>query len=207
VPSTPGAGLLVYRLAQGGVEVLLFHRARLRPVTGGQELLYIPTWELDPPPAAAPGRAGLPFDSRPRVKQRVVARRSMDQLLQLACANFVGLTGLQPAGPFLPLGGVKMRLHRVVYVWACSVEAPGPQGPPGAVLSSPPAARGATSPSPSQDPTPAVAFTPEYTGASAGHASYAGAEFLRLAEARALVEPQQRRFLDQLEGLLARPKV
>lgn len=206
MPSTPGAGLLVYRLAQEGVEVLLFRRVRLRPVARGQEPLHIPTWELDPPPAATPGQAGLPFDSRPRVRQRVVARRSLDQLLQLACANFVGLTGLQPAGPFLPLGGVKMRLHRVVYVWACSVEAPGPEDPPGATPLPPPqAARGATSPS--QGLTPAVASGPGPGVLPAGGSPYAGAEFLRLAEARARVEPQQRRFLDQLEGLLARPKV
>jgi hypothetical protein len=205
VPTTPGAGLLVYRLAQGGVEVLLFRRARLRPVVGGHEPLHIPTWELDPLPAAAPDRAGLPFDSRPRVKQRVVARRSLDQLLQLARGNFAALTGLQPAGPFLPLGGVKMRLHRVVYVWACSVEAPGSEGPPVAAPSPlPQTTRDSTSPS--QDPTPAVALGPEPAGASAGHISYAAAEFLKLAEARALVEPQQRRFLDQLEGLLARPQ-
>jgi hypothetical protein len=199
LPSTPGAGLLVYRLGLTGVEVLLFRRARLRPAAGERELLHIPTWELDPPtgPGAAPGRAGLPFESRPRVKQRVVAGRSLDQLRELAQRNFAVLTGLEPDGPFLPLGGVKMRLHRVVYVWACSVAgAPEPE-----------ASTGALSPSSAGDSCGQAAggLNREWAAAQPAHGPYTGAEFLELAEARARIEPQQRRFLDQLEGLLARP--
>lgn len=139
--------------------MLLFRRARFRPAAGGRESLHVPLWELGPPAGAgAPAdRAGLPFDSRQPVKQRVIAERSLDRLLEQARCGFTELTGLELAGPFLPLGGVKMRLHRVVYVWACEAN---------------------------EAPTLADAF------------------FLPLAEARALVEPQQRRFLDQLEGLL-----
>jgi predicted NUDIX family NTP pyrophosphohydrolase len=195
MPFTPGAGLLVYRLGQGGVEVLLFRRARLRPAAGKREPLHIPTWELDPPadPGAAQGRAGLPFDPRPRVKQRLVARRSLDQLLELARRNFAVLTGLEPDGPFLPLGGVKMRLHRVVYVWACAVVvAPEPDASAGALSLSP--AGGSAGDLERESPAASPAASP-----------HAGGEFLRFTEARARVEPQQRRFLDQLEGLLARP--
>ena len=191
MPSTPNAGLLAYRFAGGGAEVMLFRRARLRPAAGVHEPLHIPTWALDPPAGlgAAPGRAGLPFDSRPRVKQRVVARRSQDQLLELAQRHFALLTGLEPPGPFLPLGGVKMRLHRVVYVWACSVsEAPEPD-----TLAVGPSRSSAGGPERGSAVDP---FT---------RSLFIGAEFLGLAEARVLIEPQQRRFLDQLEGLLARP--
>jgi predicted NUDIX family NTP pyrophosphohydrolase len=199
MPSTPGAGLLVYRLGSGGVEVLLFRRARLRPAAGAREPLHIPTWELDPPtgPGVAPGRVGLPFDSRPRVKQRVVARRSLDQLRELAQRNFAVLTGLEPDGPFLALGGVKMRLHRVVYVWACTV----------APASDPEASAGAGSPSLTGNSVGQAAGGPhrEWAAAQPARSPYAAGEFLQLAEARARVEPQQRRFLDQLEGLLARP--
>jgi predicted NUDIX family NTP pyrophosphohydrolase len=199
MPSTPGAGLLVYRLGLSGVEVLLFHRARLRPAAGEREPLHIPTWELDPPtgPSAAPGRAGLPFESRPRVKHRVIARRSLDQLRELAQRNFAVLTGLEPDGPFLPLGGVKMRLHRVVYVWACVL----------AAVPEPEASAGVLSPSPAGDSVGQAAGGPnrEWAAAQPARSPYAGGEFLQLAEARARVEPQQRRFLDQLEGLLARP--
>ena len=195
MPSTPGAGLLVYRAGRDGTEVLLFRRARLRPAAGGREPLHIPTWELDLPTGtgAAPGRADLPFDARPRVKQRVVAERSLDQLLELARRNFAALTGLEPPGPFLPLGGVKMRLHRVVYAWACLVP----------VAPEPKTSLGALSRSPAGDP----ARDPDRGSTTVRPACspYAGAEFLPLAEARARVEPQQRRFLDQLEGLLDRP--
>ena len=171
---------------------MLFRRARLRPAVAAHEPLHIPTWALDPPVGlgAAPGRAGLPFDSRPRVKQRVVARRSQDQLLELAQRHFALLTGLEPPGPFLPLGGVKLRLHRVVYVWACAVsEAPELEtlGTADPSLSSVGGAERGSAVGPS------------------ARSPFTGAEFLGLAEARVLIEPQQRRFLDQLEGLLARP--
>jgi hypothetical protein len=197
MPSTPGAGLLAYRLGEGGAAVLLFRRTRLRHAAGAHDPLQIPTWELDPPtgPGAAP-HVGLPFDSRPRVKQRVVAQRSLDQLLELARRDFALLTGLEPPGPFLPLGGAKMRLHRVVYVWACAVaEAPRPD---------------TLVAGPGRWPAAGTTGDPEHgPGGLASVLSvrrpYIGAEFLLLAEARALIEPQQRRFLDQLEGLLARP--
>jgi hypothetical protein len=139
------------------------------------------------------GRADLRFESRPRVKQRVVAKHSLDTLLDHACHNFAALTGLQPPGPFLPLGGVKMRLHRVVYVWACAMtEAPAPAAPAGAHREQ------ATGISAGATESEAALVRPV-------RMAYGDAEFLPLAEARALIEPQERRFLDQLEGLLARP--
>jgi predicted NUDIX family NTP pyrophosphohydrolase len=82
----------------------------------------------------------------------------MDGLLDRARASFAALTGVEPPGPFLPLGGVKMRRHRIVYVWGS-------------------------------------ACRPDAAPAGAGR-------FLPLDEARAAIEPQQRRFLDQLAVLV-----
>ena len=167
MPSVPGAGLLVYRRREesGGSASV---PARPPEADGRRaHTAPIPVWELRPPADAdAPAaRAGLPFETRRNVKQRVVAERSLDRLLEHARRSFTALTKLEPPGPFLPLGGVKMRLHRVVYVWAC-----------------------------------------EMSGAPADPAG-SDVAFLPLSEARALIEPQQRRFLDQLEGLLSRPGV
>ena len=158
------------------------------PGPAGADLLSIPVWELGRPQGVAQpaSPAGLPFDSRPRVKQRVVAKRSLEQLLERAREGFAALTGLRPPGPFLPLGGVKMRLHRVVYVWACDTTEAAP------VLLA--AERGS--------PVAAVSSPEDGMAPSPGHAAYAGAGFLPLDEARVAIDPQQRRFLDQLEGLL-----
>ena len=127
------------------------------------------------------------------MKQRAIAQRSLEQLLDHARSGFAALTGREALGPFLPLGGVKMRLHRVVYVWACeTAEAPAPIIPAGAGRASAAATSAAT-----------LGDGPALRGAS--RVPFGDAEFLPLAEARSLIEPQQRRFLDQLEGLLTGP--
>jgi predicted NUDIX family NTP pyrophosphohydrolase len=177
VPSVLSSGLLLYRVGEAGhpadgpsgeetaargtrLEVLLFPRAGTSGAAVAKHVvLRIPVWELEPPGEARPAsRAGQSFSPRPRgEKPRLTAQRTMDRLLDRARVSFAAITGVEPPGPFLPLGGVKMRRHRIVYVWGC-------------------ACRPDTAP--------------------------AAARFLPLDEARAGIEPQQRRFLDQLAVLV-----
>jgi hypothetical protein len=179
MPSVPSSGLLPYRLRErldpvaggdgeeaaapaGGLEVLLLPRAAAPVNEISSEVAFeIPVWRLEPAnEAAQTSRAGQAFAPRPRdEKPRLTAQRTMDELLEQARVSFAALTGVEPPGPFLPLGGVKMRRHRIVYVWGCAC-------------------------SPAAVP--------------------AAGRFLPLAEARARIEPQQRRFLDQLAVLVGR---
>ena len=158
MPSLPAAGLLLYRVAAPGrLEVLLFPRGAATGTPSSGKLLEIPCWEL---PSALPepaSRAGLPYEPRRREKPRLTAKRTMDRLLVTARESFAALTGFDPGGPFTALGGVKMRGHRIVYVWACPCGDPGPAG---------------------------------------------GGRFVALETARAAIEPQQRRFVDQLAVLI-----
>ncbi len=166
MPTLPGSGLLLYRCrpaadaSSGGeqvIDVLLFPRGAATGTPSSGKLLEIPWWELPsslPEPAS---RAGLPYEPRRREKPRLTARRTMDRLLEQARSSFNLLTGFETSPPFLPLGGVKMRGHRIVYVWGCAC-------PPGT--------------------------TPGGPG-----------RFVPLDQARDVIEPQQRHFLEQLEVL------
>jgi hypothetical protein len=179
VPAVPSSGLLLYRAGEsldpvagrdgeetaaraGGLEVLLLPRGAAAGDPNSADVRFeIPSWPLGPAVDDAPeSRAGRSFTPRPPgEKPRLTAQRTMDELLRQARVSFAVLTGVEPPGPFLPLGGVKMRRHRIVYVWGCVC---GPADAP------------------------------------------AAGRFLPLAEARARIEPQQRRFLDQLAVLVGR---
>jgi hypothetical protein len=159
VPTLPAAGLLLGRVAAPGrLEVLLFPRGAATGTPSSGKLLEIPCWELPSAPPEPASRAGLPYEPRRREKPRLTARRTMDRLLVTARESFAALTGFDPSGPFTALGGVKLRGHRIVYVWGC----------PG--------------------------------GSDAGPAG--GGRFVELEKARAVIEPQQRRFVDQLAVLI-----
>jgi hypothetical protein len=141
------------------LEVLLFPRGAATGATTSDRVLEIPCWQLPPSLPQPASRAGLPFEPRPREKPRLTAKRTMGNLLEQARTSFAAFSGLCPNGPFLPLGGVKMRGHRIAYMWACDGE-----------------------------------------GLAA---SSAGGRYVPLSKARSMIEPQQRRFLDQLVGLVA----
>jgi predicted NUDIX family NTP pyrophosphohydrolase len=159
VPTLPAAGLLLYRADPGGgLEVLLFPRGAATGTPSSGKFLEIPCWELPSTLPVPASRAGVPYEPRRREKPRLTAQRTMDRLLVAAHDSFAALTGFDPPGPFTPLGGVKTRGHRIVYVWACPC---GPEAAPGG-----------------------------------------GGRFAALDEARAVVDPQQRRFVDQLGVLV-----
>lgn len=159
MPTLPAAGLLLYRVAAPGrLEVLLFPRGAATGTPSSGKLLEIPCWELPTALSEPVSRAGLPYEPRRREKPRLTAGRTMDRLLITARESFGALTGFEAPGPFTPLGGVKMRGHRVVYAWACPCE-----------------------------PEDALA---------------GGGRFVALETARAAIEPQQRRFVDQLGVLV-----
>ena len=89
------AGILLYRLAPGGPEVLLAHPGG--PYFAGQD---VGIWGL-PKGLADPG----------------------EDLLAAARREFAEETGLVPQGPYLPLGQVTLRSGKVVHAWACRGDA------------------------------------------------------------------------------------
>lgn len=95
MPKAVSAGLLMYRVREeqtgaSRLEVLLAH-------PGGPYFVRkdIGAWGI-PKGAVEPG----------------------EDLFVAAQREFTEETGLMPAPPFLPLGGVKYRNHKVVYAWA-----------------------------------------------------------------------------------------
>jgi len=155
----PAAGLLLYRVvAPGRLEVLLFPRGAATGTPSSGRFLEIPCWALPSSLPEQASRAGRPYEPRRREKPRLTAKRTMDRLLITARESFGALTGFAAPGPFTPLGGVKMRGHRIVYAWACPC---GRDAAPGG-----------------------------------------GGRFVALDTARTLIEPQQRRFVDQLGVLV-----
>ncbi len=84
------AGILLYRLAPAGIEVLLAHPGG--PIFAGQDAGI---WGL-PKGLADPG----------------------EDLLAAAQREFAEETGVTPQGPFLPLGQVTLKSGKVVHAWA-----------------------------------------------------------------------------------------
>ena len=115
--------------------------------------------------------------------------RSGEEPLAAAKRALAQLNGVPvPSGPFLTLGAVKQHHHRIIQVWACEIPAEvrgAVYGPPGAEqpAGTRPAAqgRGATPP----------------LGAVQRHGVFP------LDAARSAIVRGQRRFLDELEYLLA----
>lgn len=89
-PSTPSAGLLLYRRARGGLEVFLAH-------PGG------PFW--------------LKRDAGAWTIPKGVAEQG-ESTLDAACREFEEETGIHPVGPFLPLGSIRQKAGKLVYAWA-----------------------------------------------------------------------------------------
>jgi predicted NUDIX family NTP pyrophosphohydrolase len=84
------AGLLLYRRAQGGLEVLLAH-------PGG------PFWR--------DREAGAWTIPKGMVNEG-------EDLLDAARREFAEETGITPAGPYLPLGSIRQKGGKVVHAWA-----------------------------------------------------------------------------------------
>ncbi len=89
-PSTPSAGLLLYRRAPGRLEVFLAH-------PGG------PFWQNR--------------DAGAWTIPKGVAEEGEDTLAA-ACREFEEETGVLPIGPFLPLGSIRQKAGKLVHAWA-----------------------------------------------------------------------------------------
>ena len=89
-PSTPSAGLLLYRRSLGGLEVFLAH-------PGG------PFW--------------LKRDAGAWTIPKGVAEPGED-ILAAACREFEEETGIHPVGPFLSLGSIRQKAGKLVHAWA-----------------------------------------------------------------------------------------
>lgn len=92
-------------------------------------------------------------------------------------------TGYEPEGPFVPLGGVKYKNHKVVYAWAVEGDF---------------------------DPADLTSNTfrmiwPPHSGAVVDVPEVDRAGWFGLPSARAAVVPSQRRFIDDLEALAGSP--
>lgn len=92
------AGLVLFRRRPGGLEVLLVHPGGPYYDKKDQGVWSIPKGEVEPG----------------------------EDLLATAQREFFEETGFRPQGPYLPLGGVKYRNHKIVHAWAfegdCSPE-------------------------------------------------------------------------------------
>jgi predicted NUDIX family NTP pyrophosphohydrolase len=109
-----------------------------------------------------------------------VASAGNAHLLAVARREVCEETGLQPAGPFLPLGGVKAHQHKLIYAWAVEHDC---------------------------DPTAITSNTftiewPPRSGKQAHYPEVDRARWFDLAQARAAVVPAQRRFVDDLPAVV-----
>jgi predicted NUDIX family NTP pyrophosphohydrolase len=84
------AGLLMYRLEQGTLEVLLVHPGGPFWARKDQGAWFLPKGELEP-------------DEDP---------------LSAARREFAEETGVEPHGPFAPLGNIRQKSGKVVLAWA-----------------------------------------------------------------------------------------
>ena len=84
------AGLLLFRRSAAGVEVLLAHPGG--PFWSGRDEA---AWTIP---------KGVPDED--------------EELLAAACREFREETGIEPVGPFLPLGEVRQKAGKVVHAWA-----------------------------------------------------------------------------------------
>ena len=90
MPKVVSAGLLMYRVREEHLEVLLAHPGGPYFVRKDDGVWSLPKGEVDPG----------------------------EDLLDAARREFFEETGLAPHGPYLPLGAVKYRNHKVVHAWA-----------------------------------------------------------------------------------------
>ena len=90
MPKVVSAGLLMYRVREEHLEVLLAHPGGPYFVRKDDGVWSLPKGEVDPG----------------------------EDLLDAARREFFEETGLAPHAPYLPLGAVKYRNHKVVHAWA-----------------------------------------------------------------------------------------
>ncbi|MBM3147026.1 MAG: hypothetical protein FJ000_03920 [Actinobacteria bacterium] len=118
MPSAPGAGLLVFcRATAPAVELLLLSGSSA--ATRGA--YRVPSWEHERGVPAGPA-SEVPIEERLRRRSHA-SGPSPDELLETARTGCVRDFGWRPEAPFLALGGVKQHRHRLLYVWACEVDA------------------------------------------------------------------------------------
>jgi predicted NUDIX family NTP pyrophosphohydrolase len=169
------AGLLLYRWhrdAETGerrLEVLLVHPGG--PYWAKKDA---GAWSI-PKGEAEPDELGPAPTTVPASKAR--NRASGVDLLAVARREVREETGLEPAGPFQPLGGVKAHHHKLIYAWAVEHECD-----PAAIVSN--------------------AFAIEWPPRSGKQAEFPEvdrAAWFDLPAAREAIVPVQRRFIDDLE--------
>jgi predicted NUDIX family NTP pyrophosphohydrolase len=159
-------------LATGGdvprVEVLLVHPGG--PYWASKDA---GAWSI-PKGEAEPGELGPTAPTATAAKAR--NRAAGIDLLQVALREVKEETGLEPEGPFQPLGGVKAHHHKLIYAWAVEYDCDAT-----AIASN--------------------AFRIEWPPRSGRQAEFPEvdrAEWFDLASARDAIVPSQRRFIDDL---------
>ena len=173
------AGLLLYRRAAGPgaggrrVEVLLVHPGG--PYWAGKDA---GAWSI-PKGLAEPHELGPEPATATAAKAR--NRAAAADLLAVALREVREETGLEPEGPFRPLGGVKAQRHKLIFAWAVEHDCDAT-----AITSN--------------------TFTMEWpprSGKTAEFPEVDRAAWFDLAAAREAIVPAQRRFLDDLAVVAA----
>lgn len=153
MPPRISAGLLMYRVGEEHlVEVLLAHPGGPYYAKKDAGVWSIPKGEVDPG----------------------------EDVFAAAQREFTEETSLTPHGPYVPLGGVKYKNHKLVYAWAFEGDCD-----PAALTS--------------------VTFDLEWPPRSGRLQAVPEVDrwaFFGLASAREAILPAQRRFVDELGGLL-----
>jgi len=162
MPKKVSAGLLLYRRAEEPdgsrrLEVLLVHPGGPYFAKKDAGAWSIPKGEAEPDEQA-----------------------HGTDLLAVALREVREETGLEPPGPFQPLGGIKAHQHKIVYAWAAEHDC---------------------------DPAAIVSNTfplewPPRSGKTAAFPEVDRAAFFDLAAAREAIVPAQRRFVDELEAIV-----
>lgn len=147
------AGLVLFRRRSAGLEVLLVHPGGPYYIKKDRGVWSIPKGEVE---------VG-------------------EDLLAAAQREFFEETGFAPHGPYLPLGGVKYRNHKIVYAWACEGDC---------------------------NPEEMISFPfalewPPRSGVMREFPEADRAAFFALADARDVILPAQRRFIDDLPAVAA----
>jgi predicted NUDIX family NTP pyrophosphohydrolase len=175
---TVSAGLLLYRRAltdeaERRLEVLLVHPGGPYWARKDAGAWSIPKGEAEPDelgPAPATVTAGKARNRAAGADLLAVARREVREE-----------TGLEPQGPFQPLGGVKAHHHKLIYAWAVEHDCD-----PAVIVSN--------------------AFAIEWPPRSGKRAEFPEVDRARwfdLPSAREAIVPAQRRFIDDLEIVAA----
>ncbi len=169
------AGLLLYRrrgapeLGERRLEVLLVHPGG--PYWAKKDA---GAWSI-PKGEAEPGELGPAPATVTAAKAR--NRAAGVDLLAVALREVKEETGLEPEGPYQPLGGVKAHHHKLIYAWAVEHDCD-----PMAIVSN----------------SFAIEWPPR-SGKRAAFPEVDRAAWFDLPAARAAIVPAQRRFLDDLQ--------